>query len=255
MGRHLFLFGSIFLVLLTLSGCSYQPLFSPDEINPGVSLSETTKLIEFSPSSESVSTTGLLFYPGGLVDSHVYDQLLSDFAAEAGVMTVVAKMPADLAVFNIDAGLKVIQEYPDFTEWIIAGHSLGGSMAARSVKNHPDVYKALIFMDSYPADNDSLKNWPGNILSLYSSIEKVNDPERMQQTLDLIPPAKWLTDEDPSYPPSESNYSVIHQIDGGSHSYFGTYGPQTGDFEPTISREDFHAEVVDYMIEFFNKNN
>ena len=242
------------IAFLTLGSCSYRPLFSPDDINPGVSIIETRRIIEMTPSS-GTATAGLLFYPGGLVDSHVYNQLLADFSARSGATVVIVKMPANLAVFDIDAGLSIISGYPEITDWIIAGHSLGGSMAANTVKNHPDVYKALIFMDSYPADGDSLKEWPGNVLSLYSSVEKVNDPERMQQTIDLIPPATWLTTDNRTYPAADSNYAVIHQIDGGSHSYFGTYGPQDGDYTPTISRADFHAEVVDYMLEFFAANN
>jgi hypothetical protein len=127
-------------------------------------------------------------------------------------------------------------------------------MAASTVKNNPDVYSGLIFMDSYPANSDSLKDWSGAVLSLYSSIEKVNDEQRMNQTLDLIPPATSLADLSTDYPTAKTNYSVIHQIDGGSHSYFGTYGPQDGDYTPTITRAAFHTEVIDYMEEFFAEN-
>lgn len=241
-------------VTLLAASCSYQPLFSPGDITAGVTITETRRTIEISPSDGGVSTTGLLFYPGGLVDSHVYNEILADFAETAGVLIVVVKMPGNLAVFDINAGLSVIPEYPDIERWVIAGHSLGGSMAASVVKGSPETFEGLIFMDSYPADGASLADWPGAVLSLYSSIEKVEDEERMERTLSLIPPATWLTDTEGTYPAEKSNYTVIHQIDGGSHSYFGTYGPQAGDYTPTVSREAFHAEVIDYMTEFFTEN-
>jgi len=240
--------------VLLSAGCSYRPLFSTSDISSAVIISETRRTIEITPSSPAASTTGLLFYPGGLVDSHVYNELLSGFVEAAGITTIIVKMPSNLAVLDIDAGLSVTTEYPKITRWIIAGHSLGGSMAASTVKGHESAYAGLIFMDSYPADGDSLKTWPGAVLSLYSSAEKVSDPERMQQTLDLIPAATWLTAASRVYPPETENYAVIHQIDGGSHSFFGTYGPQDGDYIPTITRSVFHAEVIDYMVEFFTEN-
>lgn len=110
-------------------------------------------------------------------------------------------------------------------------------------------------MDSYPADSTSLKDWPGAVLSLYSSIEKVSDDKQMTKILNLLPSATWLPDIDSEYPEViNGNYTVIHQIDGGCHSYFGSYGPQDGDYNPTITRAAFHQEVIDYMTVFFANN-
>jgi hypothetical protein len=33
-------------------------------------------------------------------------------------------------------------------------------------------------------------------------------------------------------------------IEGGNHAQFGWYGPQAGDNEPTISREEQQAQIV-----------
>jgi len=245
---------SIVIVLIT-AGCSYSPIFSPSDLDSAVTIIESRRAIEIKPIVGETSTTGLLFYPGGLVDSHVYNELLAQFTETCNIMSVVVKMPSNLAIFGINSGISVItSSYPEIDRWIIAGHSLGGAMAASTVKQNPSVYSGLIFMDSYPADSDSLKTWSGVVLSLYSSVEKISDDERMQKTLDLLPPATWLTESSRIYPAEKTNYTVIHQIDGGSHSYFGTYGPQDGDFTPTISRSDFHAAVIEYMGEFFAEN-
>lgn len=252
MKGHRFTGGLLGLILI-LGGCSYIPLFNQNSLNTSVKITETRRTIVFEPTETSPAPTGLLFYPGGLVDSHVYSELLAQFSQRAGVTVVLAKMPGNLAVFDSDGGLAVIKDHPSLKKWAIAGHSLGGAMAAATVKRNPQVYEGLIFMDSYPADGDSLKEWPGVILSLFSSLEKVSDSERMEKTLSLIPPATWISAPDSGYPAADSNYSVLHQIDGGSHSYFGTYGPQDGDVTPTISRSLFHQEVVDYMMGFFTE--
>jgi pimeloyl-ACP methyl ester carboxylesterase len=249
-----FLSASFLAGLLALcAACSYNPSFSPAEVSSIVTVAETRSTIALSPLSGAYSTTGLLFYPGGLVDNHVYDKMLARFARE-GFLVVVVKMPANLAVFDIGAAFTVMPSFPSIKRWVIAGHSLGGSMAASATRQRPAAFAGLIFMDSYPADGDSLAAWPGVVLSLFSSVEKVNDSARMAKTLALIPPATWVSSGSRAYPAATSNYSVLHVIPGGSHSRFGSYGPQDGDFTPTISEADFHAEVVDYLLEFFTRN-
>ena len=46
-------------------------------------------------------------------------------------------MPFNLAVFDIDAGDRVRAAHPEIDTWVVAGHSLGGSMAAQHVANRP----------------------------------------------------------------------------------------------------------------------
>ncbi|MBN2657015.1 MAG: hypothetical protein JXR86_08135 [Spirochaetales bacterium] len=242
------------LILFSVASCSYRPLFAPDEIPADISITEDRNSILIEPLNGAAADVGLLFYPGGLVDNHVYNKLLSGFSSATGVPVVVVKMPANLAVLDIYSGLEIVEDFPDTARWVIAGHSLGGSMAASVVFKYPDEFEGLIFMDSYPANSAGLSGWSGAVLSLFSSIEKISDSERMEQTLSLIPPATWIGESSRVYPADKSNYSVLHQIDGGSHSYFGTYGPQDGDYTPTITREEFHSEVIDYMREFFDEN-
>ena len=47
---------------------------------------------------------------------------------------------------------------------------------------------------------------------------------------------------------------MLHQIPGGVHAQFGSYGPQAGDGTPTISAADQRAETVSYIVEFFTNN-
>ncbi len=244
----------LFLLYLLSLSCSYQPTFNSSEIPSDIIITENRKLIEIKPESTPVAPTGLLFYPGGLVDNHAYNKLLSRFSRN-GIFVVIVKMPANLAVFDIEAGISVIDNYPQITRWVVAGHSLGGAMAASLVNRNRELFDGIIFMDSYPPDGDGFADWRGVVLSLFSSKEKVSDSSRMSKTLSLLPPAFWLTTGERMYPHQKSNYTVIHVIEGGSHSLFGSYGPQDGDFTPTVSEYDFQSEVIENMLEFFTKNN
>ena len=55
----------------------------------------------FTP-AENPQSTGFIFYPGGKVDAEAYAQLAHGLA-DGGVLSVIVKMPFDLAVFNSGA--------------------------------------------------------------------------------------------------------------------------------------------------------
>ena len=85
-----------FLLVISAS-CSYLP---EGEIYPaGVNVEENRDLIEIMPEGGAASATGLVFYPGGLVDPHAYIELASGFALSgSGHRVLIVKMPSNLAV-------------------------------------------------------------------------------------------------------------------------------------------------------------
>jgi pimeloyl-ACP methyl ester carboxylesterase len=95
---------------------------------------------------------GLIFYPGGECDERAYAEPLRRVAA-AGYLVVLVPMPLKLAVFAVDSASDVIAQHPEITSWAMAGHSLGGAMAARYAYNHPASIDGLILWDAYPADD------------------------------------------------------------------------------------------------------
>ena len=74
-------------------------------------------------------TAGLIFYPGGKVEYTAYTPLLRA-CAENGILCALVRMPGNLAVLDANAAHGLQQEHPEVTTWYIAGHSLGGAMAA-----------------------------------------------------------------------------------------------------------------------------
>ena len=88
----------------------------------------------FTPSDDAAAqldvSAGLIFYPGGKVEYTAYAPLMEKLA-ERGVLCILVKMPANLAVLDMSAAEVHLDEFPDIERWYIGGHSLGGSMADR----------------------------------------------------------------------------------------------------------------------------
>lgn len=178
------------------------------------------------------ATTGLVFYPGGLVDAAAYAPLMRRIADE-GVFTVLAPMPLELAVFGIGRAAAVIDAFPEVERWVIAGHSLGGAMAAEFVKGAPDRVAGLVLLASYPAASTDLSVLPIRAVSTYGTENGVTPPEGFEASLARLPPGTEL---------------VV--IDGGNHAGFGHYGPQAGDGEARIDREEQQRQTAATVLSF-----
>ncbi len=186
--------------------------------------------ITFSPVTNA-STTGFIFYPGGKVAATAYAPLLR-MIAEAGFPSFLVSMPLDLAVFAPDKAATVLTANPAISIWVIAGHSLGGAMAAQFVHAHPGTFSGLVLLASYPADWNNLSAVPVDVLSVYGTNDKVVRRD-IPGTAALLP----IT-------------ATIVEITGGNHAYFGWYGEQVGDGTATIARETQQAMTRDLIVPF-----
>ena len=178
--------------------------------------------------------TGFIFYPGGLIDPAAYAPLMKQLS-DQGIMTVIVPMPLDLAVFGVNKANDVIAAYPDMKQWIIGGHSLGGSMAAEFVKGNPAAMKGLAFLASYPADSTDLATLPLKATSIYGTNDGV---------------ARNVFNDSLARLPDGTPLVVI---DGGNHAQFGNYGPQSGDGVATISREEQQQQTTTAIGELVNQ--
>lgn len=182
-------------------------------------LVNVTDFITFKPAKPYNS--GVIIYPGARIDPKAYAPLCK-FLAEEQHLCVIVPMPLNLAIFGIEKADEVRKAFPEIHYWIMAGHSLGGSMAARYIKNHESDsdLKGLTLMASY-SDVDLSKD-----LILVTSFRGTNDG--------IFPKDTWENTK--SNLPSK--YSTFTEIQGGNHSQFGYYGLQAGDGEATISHEE-----------------
>ena len=161
---------------------------------------------------------GLIFYPGGKVEYTTYLPLMQSLASE-GILCVLVKMPFNLAVFDINAAEGIQDLYPEIESWYIAGHSLGGSMAAYYLADNTEKFDGLILLGSYSTED--LSSTSLKVLSVYGSEDTVMNMEKYNECESNLP---------------ENFTQVI--IEGGCHSYFGMYGHQKGDGEPEITNEE-----------------
>jgi len=194
----------------------------------------TTRWLVFQP-VQQIPKTALIIYPGGRVDPHAYAPQARSIAS-SGYLVIIIPMPLNLAVFGSERAAAVIQSYPDIENWVIGGHSLGGSMAALYAYNHPGQIKGLLLWASYPASSNDLSDSTIRVTSIYASLDGLATEEKIAASRQLLPvDTAWV------------------QITGGNHAQFGWYGNQPGDNEAIISREDQQEQIVKATIQLLNK--
>ena len=185
----------------------------------------------FEPVSRKPSV-GLILYPGGRVDPRSYAPLAREIAA-AGFASVITPMPLNLAVFEPDQAMDVMQSLPGITAWAVGGHSLGGAMAARFAYRHPHEVEGLVLLAAYPASSDDLSTSGIQVLSLFGTLDGLADVETIEASRSILP--------------AETTWVAIQ---GGNHAQFAWYGDQPGDRPAAISREVQQTETVRAIVQF-----
>jgi hypothetical protein len=194
-----------------------------------VVVTEENGVFTFKPQN---ATKGIIFYPGGKVEAESYAPLMHALAKE-GVLSILVTMPGNLAVLDMNAADGICEQYPEIESWYMAGHSLGGSMAASYISENAKNFEGIILLASYSTAD--LSNSGLEVLSIYGSNDGVLNMEKYEEYKPNLP--------------EDFNEFII---DGGCHAYFGAYGEQDGDGEATISRETQVSRTVDIILEFIN---
>ena len=171
---------------------------------------------------EQAGDEGIIFYPGGKVEAIAYAPLLTQLA-QRGYTCVLAEMPMNLAVFDINAADKVYEELPEIKNWYLMGHSLGGAMASSYCGKNSEKLAGLILLGAYPVNDADLPT-----LAIYGSEDNGLDIDKVK-----------LADE-------------VVRLEGGNHAYFGNYGEQAGDGEATISRDMQQVLTIDQIVWFIS---
>ncbi len=155
------------------------------EGNDSVLITQQGNYFLFKPTTQSYDV-GFIFYPGGHVDPQAYNHLLKEIAAE-GYFVVLVPMPLNLAVLGSQKATAVIQDYPKIKTWIIAGHSVGGAMAATFTEKNLDQIDGLILWASYPPDSVDLSTSSIDALSIYGALDGISTPEDIVKSKQNLP--------------------------------------------------------------------
>ena len=177
------------------------------------------------------SSDAIIFYPGGKVEYTAYLPLCTKLAAE-GIDCFLVEMPFHLAIFGSNKAGSIMEEYT-YDNWYLAGHSLGGAMAANYVADNVDEFAGLIMLAAYPTKalvSDNLK-----VLSVYGNKDEVINREKLKESSEFVP----------------EHYTEIG-LGGANHAGFGNYGVQKGDGEATMEKDKQQDVTVQYIMRMIN---
>ena len=211
-----------------------EPALTAMRSDAAVSVAESATEIVLAPTGDA-DATGVFFQPGALVDARAYVAVLRPLA-EAGHTVVIPKQPLGIAFLAMGAFDRARSRFDGITGWIVAGHSLGGTVAAIEADGADDDTTqpavGLMFFASYPA-SDMSASLTVPVLSISGSKDGLSTPEKIDQSRANLPAGAQFV-----------------QIEGASHAQFGAYGPQAGDGTPTISADDARTQISDAALRF-----
>ena len=180
----------------------------------------------------SGSTDAVIFYPGAKVEYTAYLPLCVKLA-EQGVDCFLVEMPFHLAIFGMNKAGNIMDNY-SYDNWYLAGHSLGGAMAANYVADHVEDFAGLIMLAAYPTKE--LASEDLKVISIYGNKDEVLNRENLEAGKEFVP----------------EHYTEIG-LGGANHAGFGNYGPQEGDGEATMEREKQQEMTVTYIMKMIQQ--
>lgn len=176
----------------------------------------------------------VVFYNGTLVDSQAYGQLALQLA-QAGFDTYLLKTNLDLPILESQAAIKLIED-KHLSQVILAGHSLGGVMAAQnSLSLKKGTVAGLLLLAAYPSHKTNLAQAQFPVWSLVGDQDLIIKKDAYEDGKHRLP----------------KNTSYI-RIKGGNHAGFGNYGPQKGDGQATITPKVQQEQVVKILSQAFD---
>jgi Alpha/beta hydrolase family len=196
--------------------------------------------LEFRPADLN-GQSALIFICGSGVHAHAYAPLLRPIA-DAGYPVFIVKLPyrfAPLASHKdevVGRTLQLMASHPAVSHWIVAGHSLGGALAARAAQSTRgrDVSFVLIGT-THPRDHD-LSKLDAPMTKVFATHDGVATVDGVMANRRLLPETTaWI------------------EIKGGNHSQFGHYGHQLFDGTATITREAQQAATRQVMLDALKK--
>jgi pimeloyl-ACP methyl ester carboxylesterase len=186
-------------------------------------------------------SSGLVFFPGGLVEAIAYAPLLRA-VAETGHAAVLVALPRRGAFGGaddprvLDAARRATAALPWVRAWVAGGHSRGGVVASRvAAEGFPGLGGVALLGTSHPRDV-SLASLTLPVVKVLGSRDCVAELEKSDANRHLLPAStRWVV------------------LDGANHSQFGSYGFQPGDCFATIDRARQQALTVDALLQVLSE--
>jgi len=212
-----------------------EPALAAMQSDGEVLVTESASRVVMEPADGSVADVGVFYQPGAKVEARAYAAVLRPLA-ESGYRVVIIKQPLGIAFLSLGAFSDVQSSYPQTRAWVLGGHSLGGTVAAIQADDHDDdatgPARGLLLHASYPA-GDISQSLSAEVLSVSGTNDGLATPADIEASVPNLPEG-----------------SAFDAIEGAIHSYFGDYGPQPGDGQPTISHDEARTLISNATVEF-----
>lgn len=196
--------------------------------------------ISFVP-KEKKEPVGLIFFPGGLVEPCAYAPLARTIA-ESGYEVRIVYLP-QRGMFGAADGDEMVQITGKAMEsntaqnqWVLAGHSKGGAIAARMAHQMPGSVAGLILVGTTHPRDFSLAQATYPITKIFGTRDGIATFEGMEKNRNQLP---------------QSTHWVA--IEGGNHSQFGRYGFNMGDRFASITADEQEKATVAAILETMAK--
>jgi hypothetical protein len=189
--------------------------------------------LSYIPMGEKPST-GLIFYPGGRIDPRGYSPLLKEISAQ-GYLVVVPTMPINMAIFNPGIADEIMAHYSGIENWVIGGHSVGGTAAAIYTSQNLAQIDGLLIWASYPAGSSDLSQVDLPVYMIYGELDPRVNRASIAEKKDLLPAD-----------------TVYIEILGGDHHQFGSYLTKQGESNAIIPRVDQQEQIIQATLELLS---
>jgi pimeloyl-ACP methyl ester carboxylesterase len=191
----------------------------------------------FLPISAKEARTGLLFFPGGMVDPAAYAPL-ARAVASAGHPVTVLHLPRRGAFGGADdpelyaRARAIMSEAGGPERWVVAGHSRGAVVASQLASDRPKGFAGLVLIGTtHPRDVD-LAGLREPVTKIVGNRDGIAKSEAVEANRHLLPAStRWV------------------RIDGANHSQFGWYGFQPFDRRASISAAAQRSVMISAVLD------
>lgn len=195
----------------------------------------SSNAIHFTPAADTMGS-GLIFYPGALVQPEAYAPMARDIA-EAGYPVILMKLPYRLALFEFQRDrvfgrtLEIINRDAGKRNWVVGGHSKGGKLASVFSMDYADAIAGLLLVGtSHPREID-LSGLEIDVTRIYGSNDGLASESEVNEFAVNLPAGTNRV-----------------RVEGGNHRQFAWYGYQLGDSKADITRSEQHKIMVEGIL-------
>lgn len=208
------------------------------ESDAKITTEETNRFLSFRPNAP-LGPTGLIFFPGGMVQPEAYAPMARRIA-EQGYPVFLVKLPFGSAPLEsqqtsvMEGALEIMQKDDSIRYWLVGGHSRGAAIASRFALLHGEAFAGLILIGtSHPKEQAfDLSSSTLAVTKIYATNDGLASQAEVEANRVYLP---------------DSTTWVL--IQGGNHSQFGYMGTLLGDNAATISREQQQELTVKAILE------